>query len=186
MTVLFEREAENYDSVKFRSSDILSAVCYTDMTTLLFSPRAAILTSVSLRCFKPNRRFDMAGIRAMALSTAVAALMLLPHAGSAQTLLPQADAAVGEGNLGYQAIRNQDWATAERQLLAGLQKNPNNVFRQLNLAWVYAQTGRKAEAAAIYEKVLKGDENRVAALASREGVPVKQLAERGLSLLENQ
>lgn len=128
----------------------------------------------------------MAGIRVVGFSTAVAMLMLLPQVGSAQTLFPQADAAVGESNLGYQAIRNQDWATAEQQLLAGLQKNPSNVFRQLNLAWVYAQTGRKSEAAAIYEKVLKGDENRVAALGSREGVPVKQLAERGLSLLENQ
>jgi tetratricopeptide (TPR) repeat protein len=155
------------------------------MTTLLFFARTAIFALVSVRSFKPKRRLDKAGIKVVALSTAAAALMLLPQVGSAQTLLPQAEAAVGEGNLGYQAIRNKDWATAERQLLAGLQQNPSNVFRQLNLAWVYAQTGRKAEAAAIYERVLKGDENRVAALASREGVPVKQLAERGLSLLEN-
>lgn len=128
----------------------------------------------------------MAGIRFLAFSASVAALVLLPQMASAQALLPQARSVVGaEDNLGYQAIRNQDWATAERQLLAGLQKNHSNVFRQLNLAWVYAQTGRKSEAAAIYEKVLKSDGNRVAALPSRDGIPVKQLAQRGLTLLQN-
>ena len=127
----------------------------------------------------------MADIRVWAFSASVTALVLLPQAVIAQAMLPQVARAVrAEDNLGYQAIQNQDWATAERELLAGLQKNPSNVFRQLNLAWVYAQTARKSEAAAIYEQVLKSDGNRMAALPSREGMPVKVLAERGLSLLD--
>ena len=127
----------------------------------------------------------MADIRVWAFSASVTALVLLPQAVIAQAMLPQVARAVrAEDNLGYQAIQNQDWATAERELLAGLQKNPSNVFRQLNLAWVYAQTGRKSEAAAIYVQVLKSDGNRMAALPSREGMPVKVLAERGLSLLD--
>jgi uncharacterized protein HemY len=100
----------------------------------------------------------------------------------AAVLMPQSGMATED--VGYQAIRNHDWATAERQLLVGLEKNPGNVFRQLNLAWVYAQTGRKPEAAAIYRRILMSGQDQTASLPSRESSSVKVLAERGLSLLE--
>ena len=46
-------------------------------------------------------------------------------------------------------------------MLAGLEKDPSNVFRQLNLAWVYAQTGRKDQAAMIYRRILMAEQDRV-------------------------
>ena len=110
---------------------------------------------------------------------AVAALMSLSQsAGATSPASPAAD------DVGYRAILNHDWASAERQLLAGLEKDPTNVFRQLNLAWVYAQTGRKDEAAMIYRRILMADQDRVAAVPSGEGRSVKSLAERGLSLVQ--
>ena len=119
----------------------------------------------------------MASVRVLADSAMLAASVLFPQAGRA------ANDDLGY-DVGYQAMRNHDWATAEKQLVAGLEKSPDNVFRQLNLAWVYAQTGRKTEAAAIYRKILMSDQNQTAALPSREAAPVKMLAERGLKLLE--
>lgn len=115
----------------------------------------------------------MAGVKGLAVSAVLAAAMLFPQAGRA-----------ADDDIGYQAMRSHDWATAEKQLVAGLEKSPDNVFRQLNLAWVLAQTGRKTEAAAIYRKILMSDQNQTAALPSRESRPVKILAERGLALLE--
>jgi Tfp pilus assembly protein PilF len=87
-------------------------------------------------------------------------------------------------DVGFKAIRAKDWATAEKQLVAGLEKNPDNVFRQLNLAWVYVQMGRKDEAAAIYHRIIMGDQDRTAQLASRQSQSVKVLAQRGLALIE--
>jgi Tfp pilus assembly protein PilF len=109
---------------------------------------------------------------------AVAALLIsLQPTGAASQVSPAAD------DLAYRAIVNHDWATAEQQLLAGLQRDPGNSFRQLNLAWVYAQTGRKAEAAALYQEILKRDKDRVASLSARDGKSMTLLARRGLALL---
>ena len=58
------------------------------------------------------------------MSVALASALMIPQA------LQAAD------DLAYQAIRNHDWNTAERQLQEGLQKDPKNTYRQLNLAWV--------------------------------------------------
>ena len=113
----------------------------------------------------------MARIKLWAVSVAVASALMLPQIVQAAE------------DLGYQAIRNHDWATAEQQLQTGLQKNPENSFLQLNLAWVYAQTGRKAEAEALYQEILRRDQDRVATLSSRDGKSMTLLARRGLALL---
>ena len=107
-------------------------------------------------------------------------LFVLP---SLVLLLGVSAPAYASDDVAFRAIQSRDWASAEKQLLAGLEKNPENVFRQLNLAWVYAQTGRKTEAAAIYQRIIASDSGSVAALASREGQAVKALAERGLAQL---
>jgi Flp pilus assembly protein TadD len=96
--------------------------------------------------------------------------------------LPQIASA--EDDVAFNAIRDHNWSLAEQTLLAGLEKSPNNMFNQLNLAWVYAQTGRKAEAAAIYRNILKRDGDRFAS-TPRAGMSVTLLAERGLALLKN-
>ena len=115
----------------------------------------------------------MASMKQWTVGIAVAAALMLPQAVRA------------EDDVAYQAIRNHDWNTAERQLQEGLQKDPGNVYRQLNLAWVYAQTGRKAEAAALYKEILKRDQDRFASVSSRDGKSMSFLAERGLALLKN-
>ena len=110
---------------------------------------------------------------------AVAALVSLSHvAGATSPAAPPAD------DVAFRAIQAHDWATAEKQLLAGLEKDPSNVFRQLNLAWVYSQTGRKDEAATIYQRILMSDRDLLAADQSGQGRSVKALAERGLSLVQ--
>lgn len=105
------------------------------------------------------------------MSVALASALMIPQA------LQAAD------DLAYQAIRNHDWNTAERQLQEGLQKDPNNTYRQLNLAWVYAQTGRKAEAEALYKEILKRDQDRFASAPGSDGQSAI-LAKRGLALLK--
>ena len=115
----------------------------------------------------------MARMKLVVLSMAVASALMLPTALSA-----------AEDDLGYRAIQNHDWATAEAQLQAGLQKDPGNVSRQLNLAWVYAQTGRKAEATALYEEILRRDQDRVATLSASGGRSTADLAKRGLNQLK--
>jgi Tfp pilus assembly protein PilF len=122
---------------------------------------------------------EMSALKIGMVVLAFAALMSLPQsAGATSPASPAAD------DVGYRAIVSRDWSTAEQQLLAGLEKDPTNVFRQLNLAWVYAQTGRKDEAAMIYRKILMADQDLVAAVPSGEGRSVKLLAERGLSLVQ--
>ena len=97
--------------------------------------------------------------------------------------LPQIASA--DEDIAFSALRSHNWTVAEQQLLAGLEKNPSDVYSQLNLAWVYSQTGRKAEAAAIYRKIVKRDGDRFAS-TPRAGTSVTLLAERGLALLKNQ
>src|SRR3954471_11238851 len=105
------------------------------------------------------------------VSVAIASAMLIPLTARAA------------GDLGYQAIKNHDWTAAEQQLKAGLQQDPGNLSRQLNLAWVYAQTGRKDEAAALYREILRRDQDRVVTLSGNEGPSMDLLAKRGLALL---
>ena len=110
---------------------------------------------------------------------AVATMLALPQvAGATSPAAPPAD------DVAYRAILAHDWATAEKQLLAGLEKDPMNVFRQLNLAWVYSQTGRGDRAAMIYQNILMSDRDLLAADQSGQGRSVKALAERGLSLVQ--
>ena len=105
------------------------------------------------------------------VSLALASALMLPQIARA------------DDDLGYQAIKNHDWATAEQQLKAGLQQEPGNLSRQLNLAWVYAQTGRKEEAAVLYRDILRRDQDRVATLSGKSGPSMELLAKRGLALL---
>ncbi len=113
----------------------------------------------------------MASLKLWTMSVAMASVLMLPLAARA------------DDELATQAIRNHDWNTAERVLQEGLQKDPGNVYRQLNLAWVYAQTGRKAEAEALYKEILKRDQDRFAS-APGSDQSMSILAKRGLAFLK--
>lgn len=56
------------------------------------------------------------------------------------------------------AIVSGDFASAESKLLGELRIHPGRPELLLNLAAVYAQTGRMAEARSLYTKVLAQDE----------------------------
>ena len=114
----------------------------------------------------------MANFKSLVAAMAVVSALALPQ-------LARAD-----DDLGVAAIRNHDWATAERVLQEGLQQDPRNVSAQLNLAWVYAQTGRKQEAAALYQEILRRHEDRFASRPGPDGTAVALLAKRGLALLD--
>jgi len=109
--------------------------------------------------------------KSWALALAVASALMLPEVARA------------DDDLGVAAIRNHDWTTAEQVLREGLQQDRANVSRQLNLAWVYAQTGRKQEAAALYREILKRDQDRFASRPGSSG-SMALLARRGLALLD--
>src|SRR5258708_6045787 len=87
--------------------------------------------------------------------------------------LPQI-ASADEG-VAFDALQSHNWVVAEQQLSAALEKNPNDVFSRLNLAWVYGQTGRKSEAAVIYRNILKHDGDRFAS-TPRAGTSIAMLA----------
>lgn len=56
---------------------------------------------------------------------------------------------------GFASIAARDWSAAERTLLAERRIYPRRPELMINLAAVYAATGRDAEAAALYEQVLE-------------------------------
>jgi len=62
--------------------------------------------------------------------------------------------AVANERSGYQAIAARDWTGAERVLLSELRIHPGRPELMLNLAAVYARTGRAAQARQLYAAVL--------------------------------
>ena len=69
-------------------------------------------------------------------------------------LIPAAQAQTTEQPNAHLAIAAGDYAAAERQLLAEQRIFPARAEVMLNLAAVYAKTGRVAEARAMYHRVL--------------------------------
>ena len=54
----------------------------------------------------------------------------------------------------YKAIKAADFATAESRLLRESSRHPNEPSAMLNLAFVYAATGRTSDASALYRRAL--------------------------------
>ena len=110
---------------------------------------------------------------------------MLPFAVALVSALALPQTVSAADDLAVAAIRSHDWNKAEQQLQASLQKDPGNSFLQLNLAWVYAQTGRKAEAATLYREILKHDQDMMGSHPARAGNSLALLAEKGLARLKN-
>lgn len=62
--------------------------------------------------------------------------------------------AIASDRTGYQAIATGDYQKAEEELLVERRIFPRRPELMINLAAVYARTGRKAEAAALYRTAL--------------------------------
>jgi len=88
--------------------------------------------------------------------------------------------------LAYQAIQDGKWSEAESQLRAGLEKNPDDPMRLLNLAYVLQNTGRGDEATKVYERVLQLDRDPLVAVGSDSKVRparAKLLAKKGMAAM---
>lgn len=99
-------------------------------------------------------------------------------------LTPAAQAQVRADPYAKVAIENGDYATAEHKLLAERKIFPGRPEVLLNLAAVYAKTGRYAEARAVYDRVLTLDPVAMD-VADGEVAPSHLVAHRGLRLLDN-
>jgi len=78
------------------------------------------------------------------------------------------------------AIADGRLAKAEQELLAVLEKNPEDPFALLNLAYVYQKAGDPSRAQEIYERILSQKDNPYAELVSGKYERVKTIAKRGM------
>jgi len=83
-----------------------------------------------------------------------------------------------------EAIASGKLVEAEQGLLAELEKNPNDPYALLNLAFVYQKSGNTVGAQQVYQRILELKNNPYAELASGKPEPVKNIARRGIARLE--
>lgn len=84
------------------------------------------------------------------MRTVIASIVLV----APLALTPAAQANGAEGPYAHVTIQRGDYAAAERKLLAEARVFPNKPEVLLNLAAIYAKTGRPSEARALYNRVL--------------------------------
>lgn len=84
-----------------------------------------------------------------------------------------------EQRYGFNAIQRDDLTAAEARLIAQRAAEPSEPSVLLNLAHVYAKTGRADQALELYREVLAG-ENVLMATATRAPAWSHDLARRGL------
>ncbi|MDG2533112.1 tetratricopeptide repeat protein [Sphingomonas sp. HITSZ_GF] len=94
------------------------------------------------------------------------ALIVLAAAPFALAALP-AQAQSDNGDLASAAIVRGDLGQAERQLTAELRSNPSAPELLLNLAAIYASTGRSADARILYRQVLSQKDVEMDVAANR-------------------
>ena len=110
----------------------------------------------------------MSALRKMVLVTLGAALAAT--AAGAQTQ---------EQTYGFNAIQRDDLAGAEARLNAQRAMEPNEPSVLINLAHVYAKTGRMAQAETLYRQVMATD-NVLMLTGSKQQLWSHQLARKGL------
>jgi Flp pilus assembly protein TadD len=98
-------------------------------------------------------------------------------------LVPAAHAQLREDPYAKAAIQTGDFDLAERKLLAEQRIFPDKPEVLLNLAALYAKTGRHAQARAAYQRVL-AVEPVAMDLADGQVAASTQIANRGLRLLD--
>ncbi|MCH8686334.1 tetratricopeptide repeat protein [Pedomonas mirosovicensis] len=102
-----------------------------------------------------------------------------------------AGAAPGDGRAAplvtadYHLIRSGDLETAERILTYAHDSRENNPAKMLNLAYVLQKKGEAAQAASIYQEILRLDANPYVVTASGEPRRAKALARLGLERLDS-
>lgn len=107
-------------------------------------------------------------MRTMILASLVAAALASPALASDRT--------------GYQAIAVGDYRTAEKTLTAERRIFPSRPELMINLATVYARTGRTSEAASLYRAALAADDIEMA-MPNGDVSSSRAVAQRGLDRL---
>ena len=110
----------------------------------------------------------------------VAALIL----AAPLALTPAAQAERLEGPYAHATIQRGDYAVAERKLTAEARVFPNKPEVLLNLAAIYARTGRVSDARALYDRVLSL-QSVAMDVADGQVAPSHLIANRGLRLLDS-
>ncbi|WP_375391224.1 tetratricopeptide repeat protein [uncultured Sphingomonas sp.] len=99
---------------------------------------------------------------------------------AAAALVAIAGPAGAQGFNGAAKIARGDYAAAERDLVAQRALYPDNVDLQLNLAAVYANTGRPAQARALYQQVATQPDEDVVTQGG-ESISAHALAIKGMA-----
>lgn len=107
-------------------------------------------------------------MRSIVIASLVAATLATPALASDRT--------------GYQAISAGDYQSAEQTLTAERRIFPRRPELMINLATVYARTGRSTEAASLYRAALGAEEVEMA-MPNGEVASSRTVAQRGLDRL---
>lgn len=99
-------------------------------------------------------------------------------------LAPAAQAERVEGPYAHATIQRGDYIAAERKLIAEARVFPNKPEVLLNMAAIYAKTGRNAEARALYNRVL-ALQSVAMDVVDGQVAPSHLVAERGLHRLQS-
>lgn len=111
-------------------------------------------------------------------------LLFIPLAALAGAAVAQPSGEIGypQGSLGYDALVNANYTSAERQILADSRVAKNDPARLINLGQIYAKTGRTDEAIKVLEQAMRAEEMELI-LANGEVVGSRQAARRALDLI---
>lgn len=80
-------------------------------------------------------------------------------------------------------IKAQDWAAAELALVKTNFTGDDEIFAKVNMAFLYATTGRIDEARTLYTSILKGRRNDFAMTVSGQPRKIKYIARDGLKMI---
>ena len=90
--------------------------------------------------------------------------------------------ALAADRTGFHAITAGDYATAEQTLTAERRIFPSRPELMINLATVYARTGRASQAASLYREALQADDVEMA-MPDGDVASSRTIAQRGLDRL---
>lgn len=102
-------------------------------------------------------------------------------AGCAGAAAPIVEAGYPVGSLGVAAIQRGDWETAERLLTEDRRVPADDPARLINLGRVYLETGRRAEAVAMWRRALAASDHGEVELLSGGMARTDEIARTALA-----
>lgn len=118
-------------------------------------------------------------ILALALATAAAGL-----GACTGTPGPMVEAGYPTGSLALAAIQRQDWTTAERLLTRDGRVDADDPARLINLGRVYLETGRSAQALAVWQRALAARQHHEVDLLDGRAATTDEVARQAIALYQ--